>query len=461
MTQEGLSQRLARHVLATPFEALDPTVIQSAQRSIADAVAVTLATGRFGGECNAYVELARDSGRGACTVIGRGFSASPVMAAFANGAMAHVLDFEDTHDETMMHPHAAVIPAALAAAELRGGVSGKDLLAAIVLGADISCRIARGVVADPSAGHWYLLPMIAAYGAAAAAGRVLGLGQEQLIDAFSLAASQATYSAQLRRSPESHLRGVRDAYAAGAGVTGVLLAGKGARGYEQPLEGASGFFQMHGQQGWSEERVLDRLGADYLGALVSFKPWPCCRGTHAHIAAAMHLMRTDGISAADVKSVHAVIAPIWQMLCEPPAQKREPRTEIDAKFSLPFTVGLALVRGAVRLEDFGEPAVSDPAILAIAAKLTWEVNPAWTFRDATAGTLVIETHDGRNLRHQVTTPPGHPENPLKAEETREKLLACAKHAAVPISDDAVDTFLHRCAHLAELNDVRELLTTLS
>lgn len=456
----GLSRRLARHAARTRPADLPAAALAAARRSLVDAVAVTLATGRWGGEAQAFVEVAREAGHGPCTVIGRGFATSAVMAAFANGAMAHVLDFEDTHDPTLMHPHAAVVPAALAAAESRGGVSGGDLLAAIAVGADLGCRIARGIEGDPAQGSWYLLPMIGAYGAAAAAGHVLGLDEQQMVDALSLASCQATYSAELKRSPASHLRGVRDAYGASAGVTGALLALKGARGYDRPLEGEAGFYAMHGHR-CDEAAALDGLGTRHFGAEVGFKPWPSCRGTHAHVAAMLHLREHEGLRAADVQSLHAVVAPVWRMLCEPAAQKREPRAVIDAKFSLPFTLALALVRGTLRLQDFSPESLQDPEVLALAAKLTWEVHPAWTFADATRGTLVVRTTAGRRLEHHVDAPPGDPALPLSPAQTREKFLACAADAEVPVSPAAAAEFLRRCERLEEIDDVRALLPVLS
>lgn len=459
---ETLSLRLARHLQGMPAEAIPPEAMQAARRSFVDAIAVTLATGRRSPECTPFVELARMGGPGPCAVIGRGLHAPPAMAAMANGAMAHVLDFEDTHDETLMHPHAAVVPAVLAIVQSRDmPVRGMDLLAAIALAADLNCRLARGIVTDPSQGHWYLLPMIAAFGAAAAAGRLLALDAQQFVDAFSLAACQATYSAEFKRSPASQLRGIRDAFGASAGVIGALLAAAGSRGYDRPFEGEAGFFRTYGQDGWREDAILEGLGREWRGTEVSYKPWPSCRGTHAHIEAALHLRASHGFHPARVKAMHATISPIWQMLCEPAEQKRAPRTEIDAKFSLPFTVATALVRGGVSLDDFSREALADPAVLRLASRLGWEVNPTWTFHDSTAGTLTIELDDGQHLHHTLDRPLGHPSHPLGERQTREKFAACAAHSAVSFPPGWADEFPARCEAMERIEDVRPLLEELA
>jgi len=143
---EGLSRQIARHVVGTGFDDLPVPVVDVTRRSLLDAIGVTLAASSLGEGASAFAELARgaQSERGA-TVIGFGFKAAPEMAAFANGAMAHALDYEDTFDAALMHPNAAVIPAALAVAESLGTVSGRDLIAAIAVGADLTCRLGAAV----------------------------------------------------------------------------------------------------------------------------------------------------------------------------------------------------------------------------------------------------------------------------------------------------------------------------
>ena len=132
-----------------------------------------IAASSLGEGCAAFVEIARASGTGPSTVLGHGFRTSPAMAAMANGAMAHALDFEDTHDATLVHPHAAAVPAALALAESLGGVRGPDLITAVATGADLACRLALGFVEPPQGHGYYLIPMLGLYAAAAACGKLL------------------------------------------------------------------------------------------------------------------------------------------------------------------------------------------------------------------------------------------------------------------------------------------------
>ena len=149
---DGASAELARHISTVDFSDLPPAAAAVTKAALVDAVGVMFAASGLGEGCDAFAELARDSGEaGHSTVLGWDFATSPAMAAFANGAAAHALDFEDTHDATLVHPHAAVIPAALATAQAIGQVSGRAFLTAIATGADLSCRLALGL-ADASLG---------------------------------------------------------------------------------------------------------------------------------------------------------------------------------------------------------------------------------------------------------------------------------------------------------------------
>ena len=171
-------------------------------------------------------------------MLGCGFRTSPVMAAFANGAMAHAIDFEDTHDATLVHPHAAVVPAALAIAEYLGGVSGREFLTAVAIGADLSCRLALGLTESVEKRGYYFIPMLGAYGAAAAAAKLLGLDESQIEQSLALASCQAVYSdalvavsavASARGARRLRREGRRDGGAAGAcGRSGVRRADRGA-----------------------------------------------------------------------------------------------------------------------------------------------------------------------------------------------------------------------------------------
>ncbi|MET0868089.1 MAG: MmgE/PrpD family protein [Pseudorhodoplanes sp.] len=427
------------------------------RRSVIDAIGVMSAASGLGEGCEAFAALAQESGEGGpCTVLGFDFRTSPVMAAFANGAMAHALDFEDTHDATLVHPHAAVVPAALAIAEFAGSVSGQDFLDAVAIGADLSCRLALGLTESVEKRGFYFIPMLSAYGAAAAAARILKLSESEVIQSLALASCQAVFSDALVSHPPSHLRAIRDGFSARAGVTAALLARRGVQAFDRPIEGPGGLYANFARGRFDAERMLHALGQKYEGATVSFKPWPSCRGTHAFVEAALSIARENGFRADRVQRIDVKVSPFFAVLCEPPEQKRRPKTAIEGKFSIPFTVALALATGDVGLDDFSRERLSDPKLHALADKVHHTVEPDWTFDQSTRGALILSFADGHRAAREVREPLGHPANPMDESATMRKFedcLACARH---PLEPGAARRLAERLDAIDHVADAREI-----
>ena len=451
-----ISAILARHVRSAD---VTPEARAVTKRAVFDAIGVMSAASGLGEGCEAFVALAKESGEsGSCTVLGFGLRTSPIMAAFANGAMAHALDFEDTHDATLVHPHAAVVPAALAVAEFAGGVSGREFLDAVAIGADLSCRLAFGLTESVEKRGFYFIPMLSAYGAAAAAARLLKLSEPDTVQGFALASCQAVFSDALVAYPPSHLRAIRDGFSARAGVTAVLLARYGVQAFDRPIEGPGGLYANFARGKFDAERMLHALGEEYEGAKVSFKPWPSCRGTHAFIEGALSMAREGAFDIDRVQRIDLKVSPFFAVLCDPPEQKRRPKTAIDAKFSIPFTVALALAQGNVGLNDFSQERLSDPKLHALADKVHHTVEPAWTFDQSTRGALTLLLADGRRAFRELKDPLGHPTHPMNKSATLRKFedcLACARH---PLEASAAKRLTEKLDRIEDLADVRALFS---
>jgi 2-methylcitrate dehydratase PrpD len=449
-----ISAILARHIRNANVAAEARAVTR---RAIIDAIGVMAAASGLGEGCAAFAELARESGEsGACTVLGYGFRSSPVMAAFANGAMAHAIDFEDTHDATLVHPHAAVVPAALAIAEFAGNVSGRDFVDAVAIGADISCRLALGLTESVEKRGFYFIPMLSAYGAAAAAARLLKLSEAQIVQSLALASCQAVFSDALIAYPPSHLRAVRDGFSARAGVTAALLARQGLQAFDRPIEGPGGLYANFARGKFDADRLLRGLGTEYEGAKVSFKPWPSCRGTHAFVEAALSLAREHAFDVRDVRRIDVTVSPFFAVLCEPPAQKKRPKTAIDAKFSIPFTVAVALAQREVTLSSFAQEHLADPVLHALADKVHHSIEPAWTFDQSTRGALSLTLADGRTLPCEVIDPLGHPLNPMDESAMHRKFTDCLAAARAPMDAIAAQKLAARLEQIEDVVDMRAL-----
>jgi 2-methylcitrate dehydratase PrpD len=452
MSRAGdLSRRLSEHVAGARFEDLPAAAVEAAKRSLLDAVGVMLGASGLGEGCAAFADLAQASGGPPeCTLLGHGVRAPLLLAALANGAAAHALDFEDAFDAAPTHPNAQLIPAILALAEQRGA-SGRDVLTAIAVGCDLVCRLALTVQDEPARRGWYTPPIVGAFGAAAASAKLLGLDAAQVRDALSLTLCQATCSAEIKYSAKSVIRAVRDGFAAHAGLLAALLAQRGVAGFEAPLEGKAGFLALYAPDADSAPLTAD-LGGHFFGADVSFKPWPSCRGTHAFIEAALAFRAHDGVRPEDVLAVETCGGPIQSMLAEPHAQKIAPLTAIDAKFSIPFTVATALVRGQVGLDDFAVDRLRDSRVLDLAARVgfsTWAAAPP---EDASSGATALILRGGSRVVRSISQPRGHPTNPMDWDELEAKFRACAGRAARPPASAFIERFTK---DVRQLEAVRE------
>jgi 2-methylcitrate dehydratase PrpD len=454
----SLSAELAAHVAASTFDALPPEAVTAATRSLLDALGVTLAASTRGEGCRPVVDLVlADGGAPTSTVIGFGRRVPPGAAALANGAMAHALDFEDAHDAALVHPNAQTVPAVLALAEARP-TPGRDVVTALAVGCDLVCRLGLALRSDPAEHGWYPPAILQAFGAAAGAARLLGLGAGATLDALSLTLAQVTGTHEMTRGDRSVVRGMRDAFGAHAGVLAARLAERGVHGFHRPFEGEAGLFALYAHGAYEPAALLDDLGQRYEGVALSYKPWPSCRGTHAAIAAALSA-RDEGIDPSTVTDVVVAGPALNRMLCEPRAQRVAPRTAIDAKFSLPYTVARTLIHGAPGLDAFTPAALADPVVGALAARVRYAVEGHDGPGAATRCRLDVVA--GGTTRSLDGRAPGGPDHPLSDADLRTKFAVNAALAAVPPDAAAVTALADAVAGLPAAGDVgRDLLALL-
>jgi 2-methylcitrate dehydratase PrpD len=347
----------------------------------------------------------------------------------------------------------------LAVSEAFGPISGRDAITAIVLGCEVACRIGLALEVPLDRYGWYPPPLIAAFGATAAVGKLMKLDAAQLVDAFSLTLCQATCSAELKTSPHSDVRAVRDAFPAQIAVCSSLLARKGVRGFNQPLEGAAGFFALYARGEYSAQPLMDALGRGFEIDRISFKPWASCRGTHVFIEAAQRLMQAHQIDAREIASVELTGSRLNRMLAEPLEQKRRPATAIDAKFSLPFTVAVALQRGTVSLDDFSPAALEDTATRELAAKVSYAYRDAQPDKgiEALRGSMTVETRGGTRHQIELAEPLGSERRPLRDDALIEKFSDCCRRARVAPRESAVADWAQQILSLEACNDLRPLV----
>lgn len=425
MSDQGLSAIVARHIAQARLDDIPESARHAAERSLLDAIGVSIAATGLDPVSRSIADLAlADEGVPQSTVFGSRRRIPAAAAAFANGAYAHAIDFEDVIDGLPIHPNAQVVPAVLALAEARD-LSGADVVRAIAVGCDLAGRLAAAVGGEMAARGWYPPPILGGLGAVAGAANLIGLDERRVLDALSLGLMQITASGEIAVSPRSTIRGIRDGFAAHAAVRSVQLAEAGIRGFDDPIGGISGFFAMFAGGAADRAALLDGLGEHYLGSEVAFKPWPSCRGTHAFVESILRLRSQAALD--DIESIE-IDGPLFvRTLAEPRAAKVAPTVPIDAKFSVLFTVAAALVDGAVTLDTFRPDALRRPELHAWADRV--HVGVAEEFEaigDTSGGRTELRLRDGRVLTDVVARPHGNPASPITDDELVEKFVDCVR-----------------------------------
>lgn len=454
---KGLSDTICRTLADYRADALPAAAAEAAKLALMDAIGVMLAGSGLAPEVRPFVTLAKAGGTGPCGVFGTGIAGTAPMAALANGAMAHALDFEDAFDRAPGHPNASLVPALVALAQDGSPVAGPQFLAALALGGDLSCRLGLALRQEMEQGGWYPPPILAGLGAALGSARLLGLDAVATRDALSLMLCQSVMPGEIKHSEGTVIRAVREGFPAQGAVISALLAREGVAGFEEPLEGRSGFYALYAGGKFAPEDLLDGLGERFHTTGLTFKPWPSCRGTHAFIEMALDLAARHGFGPRDVVAVEAGIDRVQHMLVEPLARKQAPATVIDAKFSIPFCIALALAKGRVDLDSFSPATLADPAVLDLSGRVTAMVdaNPAW--QRGTGGRLAITLADGRRLEASCRTALGSPERPLGSAQLVAKFVDCARRAARPLAGDQARALAEGILNLETCADVGALL----
>lgn len=446
-----LEERLVDHLTGTGYDDLKPEAIHRCKQLLMDSLGVTFPGSRAPGcmETAALMEQWQ-SLRGA-TVLVHGGTVAPPLAALANSTMMHALDFDDTLDASALHTFVSVLPAALAAAEGGKGATGKDLITALVLGVDVVCRISLAISRPLS---WIRTATCGSFGAAAAAGKILGLDRSGLFNALGVAYSQTSGNAQ--GLVESRLvKRMQPGFAASAGVTAAFLARAGITGSRRFLTGPYGFYSLYEAGDFEPQRVVEGLGDHQTICDLSIKPYPSCRMTHAAIDAALAL-RGEIPDPSAIEKIHVSAASMVAEMVGKPFEIG-PNPQVDAQFSIPYTVACALVRGGVFLDDLKEAAIVDSAVNALAARVRTTVDPDLAPKDILPAAMTVTLTDGRTLTHRTAVPLGNPQNPMDDAQVRDKFHRCLDQSGVTLPESAAPALLDRIQHLEDLPDIGELV----
>lgn len=435
-----LAVDFAKLTVSTKYETLGGAAQERAKQSILDTLGVIIAASSLSPEVQAVVDLVSEmGGREEATVLGFGGAKLPALsAAFANGAMAHCLDFDD-HAPEGHHPSSSIVPVVFALAEralLSGrAVSGRELVTAVAIGQDIFMRLRRNVEWKQD---WHLTTIVGVFSATAAGARILGFSEAQIVSAFGIAGAQASGTMELAYGTGSELRGMYAGFIAKQAVLSVLMAEKGITGPASAFEGKAGFFATYLGNRYDRAAMVEGLGQRFTGQDLLYKAWPSCGLTHSYIHATACVMREQGLKAADLHEIRVYTGDFQEKLCIPLETRRAPKVAVDAKFSIPWCVGVAAVRGTVGLADFTQAGLADLEVQAAAAKVVPVSDPRQNWgQKLPHARIEVETLDGRVFERIGDNVPGEIEAPMDQAYLNAKFREAVSFARVKLHSEAI------------------------
>ncbi|MBI4191737.1 MAG: MmgE/PrpD family protein [Betaproteobacteria bacterium] len=417
-----ISRQLAEFVADFDYDAVPESIRRRAKYLILDAVGIALASTQFDFAHRTLSGVRALGGIGDCSVIGMPERLPVRDAVLMNAVLVHGLDFDDTHIRAIVHPTASAFPCALGVAE-RLGCSGRELLAAYVLGVEIVIRICEA--AKGLFHHFGFHPtgLGAHFSCALQAGWLYALTPLQLAMAQGLAGSTAAASAEFLEEGAWNKR-LHPGWAAVAGITAASLARNGFIGPTKPYEGRFGLYKSH--LGDLEKKVnygsiTAGLGTTWELGCVAVKPYPVCHFIHACADSALLLRERHCLTPGQIAKVIALVpAETISHIAEPVANKVRPASDYDAKFSVQYLVATSLVRGRFGLAELEIDARTDGEILSLAQKVEAAADPESAFPDYFSGGVVIKTTDGREFKHHERVNRGASDRALTAEEIETK-----------------------------------------
>ena len=434
------------------FDSLPPEVIAISKEVIVNAAAVGLA-GAAQEEGHLVTGFVQEmGGNGRCTIIGKGLRTSPVYAALANGLMIHLLDFDDEVVAEGSHPGSVILPVVMALGEMEG-IPGSDVLSAFVLGCEVVSKLGGHSPEDAGTGAGDGT-FASSIGAAAAAGKLLGLGPDQLEQALYLAAQN---SAGGVASPVAGPgRAYRQGQSAMAGLTAAVLAQRGLRASaSQVTSGPGGSSFGRPETAMPLPALGDSLGNpfDVLDPGAALKIYPCAAQAHTAIDTALQLIQQYRVTSDEMSSVKLGVAPAALAAMPFPT----PGNGWEARYCLSYVVATALVHGHPLIDNFTDSAINDLRTREMMDRVSVESTESPLGSILYPASITVDLKDGRRLQHRAEFARGHAELPLSPEELDAKFLYCSRYILPP---DHIEESIVRLRDLENIENTTGIFSVL-
>jgi len=444
-----LALELARRIGALAYDDLPPEAVHWARVGILDTVGVTLAGSSDESTRIVNTVLGRSHAGGPSAVFGRATRASPLDAALVNGTAAHALDFDDCNNTFGGHPSAPILPALFALAD-DIGASGREFVAAYVAGFEVETKLSLGVNLYQYTKGWHPTATLGVFGATAACARLLKLGNERTAIAFGIAASLAS---GVKANLGTMTKPLHVGHCARNGLFAALLAKDGFTANPAAFEHKHGYLNVfNGPGNYHIDRILPRWAAplDIVEPGIALKQYPCCGSTHPAADAMLELVHTHKLRPSQVASVVSLTHPRRLEHTNRP----DPKTSVDAKFSVQYVLARALTDGKLVIEHFEGDAFRDPSVRELMSRVRAAPYASEHFPEDNhfAAQVTVKITDGQTLVARVDQPHGRTSaNPLSAEALKIKFDNCARRV---LPEAGVERLYAAIQDIEKLKDVR-------
>jgi 2-methylcitrate dehydratase PrpD len=447
---EGVTQAFAHFISNLRFEELDLPLVNTIKKSLLDGIGCGL-YGSVLPWCQIVNQFIREErGKKESTLWLQKFKGPSTNVSLGLGTMIHSFDYDDYH-QAKIHPGAVVIPAAISIGE-RMGASGKAALTAMVAGYETMIRVS--LATGPNASRlkgWHLTGTTGTFGAAAAAGNLLRLSQDEMASALGMAGTQSAglwaFTADGAMSKRFHA-----GRSSQSGIMGALMAQKGYKGPTQILEAEDGGFCRATSDEVNFALALDGLGKKFLSGEVNIKPYACCASAHSAIDAVRDLVRAHKIIPPDIERVFVKTAKGVKVQCGFPY---EPLSVLQAQMSLQYGMAVFILEGKAFAEQFTEEKISDPKILELARRveivLDDEIEKVYPERFANKVEILLK--NGERFETRVDFAKGSSERPMSFEEVAGKFKSLAERL---IAKKRIDAIVETIEKFEKLDDIRTL-----
>jgi 2-methylcitrate dehydratase PrpD len=406
----GVTRTLANYIVEAQASDVPQAVNREAVRSLLNWAGCAIGGSAHETVDRALAAVSPFAGAAVSSLFGRTEKIDPLNAAMLNGISSHVFDFDDTHLKTIIHPAGPVASALMALAEIQP-ISGIDFLHAFILGVEAECRIGNAVYPAHYDIGWHITGTAGVFGAAAAAGKVLGLDAQQMTWALGIAGTQ---SSGFREMFGTMCKSFHPGRAAQSGLLSAFMAKQNFTSSDRVLEAPRGFAHvMSSARDFSQ--ITEGLGEHFEIALNTYKPFACGIVIHPSIDGAIQLRNEFALKADQIERINLRVAPLVLEL----TGKRTPRTGLEGKFSVFHSVAVAIIRGAAGEREYSDASVADPQVVDLRDRVEAKIDAS--VRDDEAY-LIVVLKDGRTLERHVPYALGSLQRPMSDADLEAKFL---------------------------------------